>query len=289
MLVSMTGFGSAVSSDEKQQIRIEIRSVNHRYRDVVVHLPNPQTEWEEKIRQLVCDRLHRGRIEVFVLIEDSGLHEQSVRLNGPLLASYAAACREASRIVGPLSITFESLLLIPGMFAVVEKDDTDLWPSIEQALGMALDRLVAMRKSEGQRLQQDILGRLDLVEQWLEQIAERAPKIVEEYRERLKARLDELIATPGITEERLAAEMIIFADRSCISEELTRARSHIVHFRQACQTEGPVGRKLDFLLQELNREVNTMAAKTADNLAADLVVNIKAELEKVREQVQNIE
>jgi uncharacterized protein (TIGR00255 family) len=285
----MTGFGSAVSNNEKQQIRVEIRSVNHRYRDVVVHLPHPQIEWEEKIRQLVCDRLHRGRIEVFVIPEDSGLKEQTVRLNTTLLESYAAACTEAGRILGPLNITFESLLLIPGMFVVVEKDAADLWLSIEQALRMALDRLVTMRESEGRRLQQDILGRLDLVEQWVDQIAERVPGMVDGYCERLRSRLNELVAAPGITEERLAAEMVIFADRSCISEELTRARSHIVQFRQACRTEGPVGRKLDFLLQELNREANTMAAKTADNQAADLVVNIKTELEKVREQVQNIE
>jgi uncharacterized protein (TIGR00255 family) len=289
VLVSMTGFGTGVSGDEKQQIRVEIRTVNHRYRDVVIHTPHPHAGWEESIRQIVHERLHRGRVEIFVVIEDFGLAERTVRLNKSLLEGFAATLSEATRVVGPLNVTLESLLLIPDMFVVTEKKDADLWPLIEQALSMALDSLVNMRQSEGQRLQQDMLQRLHLVEQWLDDIAERVPSIVAEYRERLGARLAELVASPSITEDRLAAEMIIFADRCCISEELVRARSHITHFREACTTNGQVGRKLDFLLQELNREVNTMASKTADSQAAAIVVDIKAELEKIREQAQNIE
>lgn len=285
----MTGFGTGVASDDAQQVRVEIRTVNHRYRDIVVHTPFPQAEWEESIRQIVLRRVQRGRVEVFVIIEDSVLAKQTVRLNKPLLESYVAAFAEAARVVGPLHIKPESLLLIPDLFVVEEKSRADFWPLVEQALTMALDNLVAMRCSEGRYLQQDMLERLNSVDRWLDDIAVRVPGIVAEYRERLGVRLVELVASPAISEDRIAAEMVIFADRSCVTEELVRAKSHITHFREACEAGGQVGRKLDFLLQEFNREVNTLAAKIADGQAAAIVVDIKAEVEKVREQVQNIE
>jgi uncharacterized protein (TIGR00255 family) len=285
----MTGFGAGTSVCENRQIRVEIRSVNHRYRDIVSHLPQPQGEWEENIRRIVGGQLHRGRIEIFISLEDLGPEERTVKLDRNLLQGYLAAWDDASSLVGPIDVTLESLLSIPDLFSVTQRTDIDLWPGIEQALNGALDKLVAMRQSEGRRLEKDMLDRLATVEGWLDDIAERVPDIVAAHRERLEVRLSELVSTPGLTEERLAAEMVLFADRCCISEELIRARSHIAHFREACDTAGPVGRKLDFLLQELNREVNTMAAKTNDSQASAIVVNIKAELEKVREQTQNIE
>ena len=286
----MTGFGTGVASDGEHRARVEIRSVNHRYRDVLVHMPYPHVIWEERIRRLLDGRISRGRIEIFVILEGFGDRKRTVTLNSGLLAGYADALAEAAPVIGSPTVTLESLLLIPELFVVEDDLDAEsMWPLIEQALVLALDELIRMRQAEGQSLQADILERLVDIEEWIEDIEERVPVVVKAYRDHLAARLDELADSVPVAEERIASEVVVFADRSCITEELVRAKTHIRHFREACDSEDPVGRKLDFLLQELNREVNTMASKAADSQIATLVVDIKAQLEKVREQVQNIE
>lgn len=291
MLVSMTGFGSGVAGDHRRSARVEARSVNHRYCDILLHFSPRHVDWEEQARRLVDARISRGRVEIFATLEECDIEERTVRLDASLLAGYARAVSRAEEIVGPLPFTLDALLAIPDLFVVEENpdDEESAWPVLEKALIQALDRLVDMRVREGRRLQEDVLQRLARIEDWLADIAERAPRVVVEYRTRLASRLAELLASPPVAEERLAAEVALFADRSCITEELVRAHSHIAQFRQTCGENGQVGRKLDFLLQELNREVNTVASKAADSEIARFVVSIKAELEKIREQAQNIE
>jgi uncharacterized protein (TIGR00255 family) len=292
LLVSMTGFGAGLASDDKRRTaRVEARSVNHRYLDVVLHFSRRHVEWEDRTRRLVNDRLARGRVEIFATLEECDTEARNVRLDRGLLAGYSRAVGEAEKVVGPLSFSLPALLSIPDLFVIEDNPDDveSTWPVLAQAIEQALDDLLEMRVSEGLRLQDDMLRRLEQVEVWLGDIASKVPGMVEEYRGRLASRIAELVSSPPVAEERIAAEVALFADRSCVTEELVRATSHIAHFRQACAGSGQVGRKLDFLLQELNREANTIASKVADSEIAQLVVSVKAELEKIREQVQNIE
>lgn len=291
LLLSMTGYGVGAAVDDRWQARVEARSVNHRYRDVVLHLSQRRPSWEERIRQLAEERVARGRLEIFVVLEEYGDGERTVSLDRGLLAGYARAVQQASSIVGDIEVTLEALLAVPGMFTLAESaSNTDSgWPVVQQAVVQALDQLVDMRAVEGRGLQEDMLKRLNLIDGWIDEIALRAPEVVEDYRTRLTDRVRELLGNAPISEDRVATEIAIFADRSCITEELVRAKSHLSQWRLTCASGEPVGRKLDFLLQELNREANTIASKAADSRIAGTVISIKAELEKVREQTQNIE
>lgn len=291
MFTSMTGFGTGAAADACRSARVEVKAVNHRYLDVVLHLPHHYASCEDKVRALIAEHITRGRVEIFVVLEEFVSRERTVTLDKPLLMGYAKALAEAKDIVGPLSFNLEALLAVPGLFQVEELPDdaTAAWPVLQDALTKALRDLVAMRKAEGERLQADMMARLDTIEGWLTEIQERVPAVVAEYKAKLTTRIADLLEAVPISEDRIATEIAIFADKACITEELVRAASHIKHFREACCETSSVGRKLDFLLQELNREVNTIASKAADGRIAQLVVSIKAELEKVREQAQNIE
>lgn len=271
-------------------MKVELRSVNHRYLDVMVRLPKGFQALEERVRRLAQEFVHRGRLEIFVSIEEYGGKRRTVILDKRLLQGYVQALREAAAehgLDGGLSV--DMLLRIPDLFQVEEEeaDVEGVWPLLETALRDAFAELQGMRGAEGERLEREIRSRLDAVDALLDRIEERAAQVVAEQRRRLSERIEQLLGAAAVDEQRIALEVALFAERSDISEEVTRARSHLAQFREACRRGMGVGRKLDFLVQELHREVNTIASKAAD--LAPFVVEAKAELEKIREQVQNVE
>lgn len=286
----MTGFGTGACASGEFGVKVELRSVNHRYLDVVARLPKGYQGLEERVRRIAQGLLHRGRLEIFVSIEEYRGKRRTVTLDKGLLEGYLKALREAAEehsLSGAL--TADMLLALPDLFQVeeAEADAEEVWPLLERALREAFDELRGMRDAEGERLEKEILGRLAALSGLIDRIEERAPQVVSEYRAKLEGRIGQLLQEAPVDEQRIALEVALFAERANIAEEITRARSHLEQFREVCRQGAGVGRKLDFLIQELHREVNTIASKAAD--LASLVVEAKAELEKIREQVQNVE
>lgn len=292
MIKSMTGFGQGEASNQEWSVKVEMKSVNHRYLDLWLRIPKQYSLLEEPIRMLIQEEMSRGRVEVSVNIEEFGDRQRNVRINKPLLNGYLAALETIQQELGiKESIKLDHILQLPDLLELEEPDVN--WDSLQEtvlkAVRTALDELEAMRRNEGYQLSQDILMKISLIERHVDRISEIAPAVVQDYRERLKERLGDLLDGTTITEERFVGEVALFADKCSIDEELVRLRSHIQQFRQSIEKESPVGRKLDFLLQEMNREINTIGSKGNNVGIAGLVVDVKSELEKIREQVQNIE
>ncbi|NLJ73927.1 MAG: YicC family protein [Firmicutes bacterium] len=292
MIKSMTGFGQGEASNQEWSVKVEMKSVNHRYLDLWLRIPKQYSLLEEPIRMLIQEEMSRGRVEVSVNIEEFGDRQRNVRINKPLLNGYLAALETIQQELGiKESIQLDHILQLPDLLELEEPDVN--WDSLQEtvlkAVRTALDELEAMRRNEGYQLSQDILMKISLIERHVDRISEIAPAVVQDYRERLKERLGDLLDGTTITEERFVGEVALFADKCSIDEELVRLRSHIQQFRQSIEKESPVGRKLDFLLQEMNREINTIGSKGNNVGIAGLVVDVKSELEKIREQVQNIE
>lgn len=292
MLSSMTGFGYAVYEDAERKVRCEARSVNHRYLDIVIRLPRPYMALEERVRRVASERVMRGRLEIFVSVEEFTGKRRTMSLDTDLLRSYMDAIQEARQIAdleGRLSV--DTLVNLPDIIRVTEEevDVEAVWPSFEVALQGTLDKLVEMRRSEGKRLTHDISGRIQWIDGALQQIAQRSPEVVQLYHQRLQRRVAEWQSDVSIDPDRIAAEVALFAERADISEEIVRARSHVQEFLASCQSGSAVGRKLDFLLQELHREINTIGSKANDSEISSYVVAVKSEIEKIREQVQNVE
>ncbi|NPV79802.1 MAG: YicC family protein [Firmicutes bacterium] len=293
MLSSMTGYGSAHLSLKDRTIAVEVRSVNHRYLDICIKAPHELAPLEEKIRSEVARRVSRGHVEVFISISDAAGAPAIVRVNKALARAYLDAFRDLSAFLGrdDADLAVDALMSIPGIVSIEpETIDTEiLWPAVKECLAQAIEIMIEMRMSEGKRLQEDIIHRIDRIEQVIKRIAERAPEVIGAYRVRIQQRMAELVRDTPLDEARMAMEVALFAERSNITEELVRSGSHLFELKKVLDLKEPVGRKMDFLLQELNREVNTIAAKSLDAPIAQLVVEVKAELEKMREQVQNIE
>lgn len=288
----MTGFGQGEASDGQCSVKVEIKSVNHRYLDLFLRLPKQYNQLEEPLRSAISSRIARGRIEVTVFVEEFQEKERNVQINKALLQGYLGALRSIKDEIGSSeSITLGQVLSLPDIF-VVEEQELD-WESLHktlvEAVNKALDGLEAMRSIEGQRLAADMLEKILLVEKNAQEIAKIAPQVVVDYRNRLRERLGDLLDGTTISEERFLGEVAIFADRCSIDEELVRLASHIQQLRESFSSKQPIGRKLDFLIQEMNREVNTMGSKGNNVQIASFVVTMKSELEKVREQIQNIE
>lgn len=292
----MTGFGRASSSGEVR-CWAEIRSVNHRYLDLSVRLPQGLAGLEPAVRERVAARLNRGRVEVTVGLryEASGDgatgDEVRVRVDRTLLRAYRQAAADAAAEWGGAMVSLDLVLQQPGVLSVEEAvPDLDrLWAGLQPVLDEALDRLVAMRRREGERLGHDLHRRLGQVAGLVGRIKEQAPRMVENYRTRLADRVESLLRRGELDPGRLEAEVVLFAERVDIAEELVRMESHLSEFDRTLAGGGPVGRRLDFLLQELLRETNTVGSKAQDGQIAAWVVDVKTELERMREQVQNLE
>ncbi len=292
MWQSMTGFGRAELEREGRKLTVELKSVNHRFSEVNVRYPRELSPLEERIKRLVASRLSRGRIDVFVTYSFLGEGLYQVRVDKGLAVAYYNGMKDLAQAVGVApNVGLTQLAGLPDVVKVERQaDDLDkVWAMMEESLTLALDQLVVMRRHEGQRLAEDITTRLATIGDLVKQIADRAPLVVEDYQRRLRERIKELLGAVQIDEARLLTEVALFADRSAITEELVRMHSHQDQFAASLSSGEAVGRKLDFLLQEMNREVNTIGSKANDLAIGALVVELKAELEKVREQIQNVE
>lgn len=292
MVRSMTGFGRGEAVGPRYRATAEVRAVNHRFLDVALRLPKAAAGLEDKVRSLLASRLNRGRVEVFATVEEVGEEPRPVRVDLPLARGYQAALERLRSSLGLAEqVTLTMLLDMPGVVTVEESTDAEaLWAVLEEALAQALDALLRMREAEGARLASDLEGRLSTVGRDVAAIADRAPAVTDEYRVRLRERIQELLGETPVDEGRLAQEVALMADRLSITEEIVRLRSHLSEAEATLSgKEMIVGRKLDFLLQEMNREINTIGAKAGDVQIARGVIAVKAELEKIREQVQNIE
>lgn len=288
---SMTGYGRALVEEDGREMTVEVRSVNHRFLDVSCRLPRSIGFLEDAVRKGVAARVARGHVDVFVNYVNRREDAREVRVDTVLAQAYRSALEELGKAV---CLTQSASLIdyarLPDVLTVSEKqeDQDALRALLQHALEKALDQLCAMREMEGENMRADILSKMDAIASLQKQIASRAPLVVEEYREKLRARLCALLSGE-LDEARFATEVAIFADRAAIDEELVRLESHIAQIRAAAALQEPVGRKLDFLVQELNREVNTIGSKASDAQIAQHVVAAKGEIEKLREQVQNIE
>jgi len=289
---SMTGFGTAAADTTWGRISVEMRSLNHRFTEVLVRLPRDLAPLEDRVRGLVQRGIQRGRVEVTVSRENQSGRSRAVRADLALAREYLAATRQLKRALRLRGdVTLQQLLDFPEIVRLEEtrEDAEGLWGDLETIVGAALDGLLRMRAEEGGRLAADTGERIARVEALLGQVLERAVQVVGEYTVRLRQRLAELLGEVPLDEARLAAELALFAERSDITEELTRLRSHLSQFRETMTGEGAVGRKLEFLLQEMGRETNTIGAKANDLEISRAVIAVKSELESLREQVQNVE
>lgn len=293
MISSMTAFARAEKTREKLTIIIEIRSYNSRYLDIALRIPHEYLSLEDKIKGFISDRVSRGRLEIEVKIKDDSNQTSSFEIDESRSVAYHKALVQLKE---RFNINTEiSLDLLAGMNGIIkpaeiEKDTEICWEIIKDCLADAANGLIAMRKREGEFIADDIIKRLDYIEKKVDQISEQAVDLVSYYQERLKERIS--VLTEGIIEidpERIVQEAAFLADRSDISEEIVRVKSHIEQFRAIMDSEEPAGRKLNFLLQEINREFNTMGSKTGKANISHIIVDVKSELEKIREQVQNVE
>lgn len=292
MVKSMTGYGRGESTGNGKIWSVEMKTVNHRFLDINIKLPRQYSLLEEKIRSVVKKQAARGRIDIYIKVEEENESSRKVKLDKVLAKEYYNNLRELAETLhinfAPTVIEIASL---PEVMDVEqpEEDLDQIWPSLEEAIIAALNSVMQMRESEGKELAKDLHGRLNTIKQLVEKIEDRNPQFVEEYKAKLQERVSELAGEIDIDEDRLAAEVVIMADRSNITEEIVRLYSHLKQFSDNLQEEGTIGRKLDFLVQEIHREVNTIGSKSSDTEISNLVVNIKSELEKIKEQVQNIE
>lgn len=291
-LLSMTGYGSAKGSVEGQEITVELKSVNNRYLDCSVRLPRNFLFAEDTVKQAVSAGVSRGKVDVFVSAQASQDSGTVVSVNEELTRGYRDAVARIAETLGLESgLNAFSLARFPDVLTVErrELDKDKAAAALSEITAKAVEEFNAMREREGERLRRDMLGKLETIEELVSVVEERSPQTVKEYRERLEARLRDILADRSLDEQRVITEAAIFADRTAVDEETVRLRSHIAQFRTMLEEGSPIGRKMDFLVQEFNRESNTIGSKCSDASLAKVVVDLKSEIEKIREQLQNVE
>ena len=289
----MTGYGRARQMLNKRDITVEVRSVNNRYLDCTVKMPRMYAFAEDAVKSHVQQAVSRGKVDVFITVDASAADVAQVSVNRELAAQYAAALGVLAEVCGPVdwSVTPEVLARFPDVLTVTKADEdletvsADLCAVLDEALAS----YNAMRAVEGRKLAEDISGRLDNIEAYTAQVEARSPETVSEYRQKLTARMQEVLQSTSIDEQRILTEAAIYADKVAVDEETVRLRSHVAQLRTMLESDEPMGRKMDFLIQEVNRESNTIGSKCNDVAIANVVVGLKAEVEKMREQVQNVE
>ena len=292
MVKSMTGYGRAREMRNGRDITVEVRSVNNRYLDCTVKMPRAYIFAEDRMKARVQQAISRGKVDVFVTIDASAADEAVVAVNEPLARGYYEALTRLKTMFSlPGEVTPEVLAKFPDVLAVTkaEEDVEAIAADICAVLDDALTSYNAMRAVEGEKLAADVAGRVTTIETVVGKVEERSPQTVAAYRQRLEAKMQEVLQSTTIDESRILTEAAIFADKIAVDEETVRLRSHIAQLRAMLASDEPVGRKLDFLIQEVNRECNTIGSKCNDLTIAQDVVNMKAEVEKIREQVQNME
>lgn len=292
MIKSMTGFGSAKGTVEGIEVTVELKSVNNRYLDTSVRLPRSFMFAEETIKSAVQSHISRGKVDVFVTINTAMADDMAVVVNEPLLKGYIDAIKHISEEYElPSDMTAMTVSRFPDVLSVEKRElDADaVAAGIREIAEQALKDFDSMRLREGEKLRDDVLSKLDTIDGLVSTVEENAPKTVAEYRERLLQKLNDVIGTAGIDESRILTEAAIFADKVAVDEETVRLRSHMSQLKTMINGSSPTGRKIDFLIQEFNREANTIGSKCQNADIAHVVVDLKSEIEKIREQIQNIE
>lgn len=293
MIKSMTGFGRGEAKDLERQFIVEIKSVNHRYNDIVIRMPKRFNYLEEKMKTLLKEKIKRGRVEVYVTVENIGENDTKICLNRSLADQYIETLkgiRDEFSVKDDISVSLVAKFPDVLKIEAKEEDEDAVWNCLGEGLEKALGLLMHMREVEGNKLVEDIQDRCTYILDIMEKIEGKSPQILLEYKTKLKDRISELIEDASLIDEnRLSMEIALIADKSNVTEEIVRLKSHIDQLNKTLEQKQPVGRKLDFLLQEMNREINTVGSKSSDLDITNYVVDIKSELEKIREQVQNIE
>ena len=292
MIKSMTGFGRCEVLKDSRKFTVELKSVNHRYLDVNIRMPKKLNFFETSIRTLLKSYADRGKVDIFITYEDLSQSQVSVKYNAALAAEYLKYLNQmAEEFSLDNDVRVSTLSRYPEVFTMEEcsEDEDELWNGLKEALEGAFSQFVEMRTKEGERLKEDILLKLDLLSEQIRFIEERSPQIIAEYRTKLEEKMRELLEDTQIDDNRIAAEVILFADKICTDEEVVRLKSHIQHMKETLEESNGIGRKLDFIAQEMNREANTILSKANDLDISNRAISLKTEIEKVREQIQNIE
>ena len=292
MVKSMTGFGRCEISEGTRKMTVEMKSVNHRYLDVNMKMPKKLNFFDASIRNLLKTYIQRGKVDLFITFEDTAETNFSLKYNQELAGEYLKYLQQMADTFGlENDIRVSTLSRYPEVLFMeeVQVDEEELWNLLEKALKGACEQFVETRIKEGENLKKDLLAKLDEMLENVEYISVRSPQIIGEYRKKLEDKVKELLEDVHIEESRLATEITIFADKICVDEEIVRLRSHIEHTKETLEEGVAVGRKLDFIAQELNREANTILSKANDLEVSNRAIDLKTEIEKVREQIQNIE
>ena len=293
MIKSMTGFGRCDVAEGQRRFVVEMKGVNHRYLDVNIRMPKKLNFFETAIRSLLKQSVQRGKVDIFITYEDLSESQVSLKYNETLAGEYLKYFQQMQETFGlENDVRVSHLSRCPEVLTMEEQavDEEELWNELKKALSGAISQFVETRSTEGENLKKDLLEKLDDMLMLTEQIEKRSPQIIAEYREKLETKVKELLEDTQIEESRIAAEVVMFADKICTDEEIVRLRSHIVHMKETLKSdENGIGRKLDFIAQEMNREANTILSKANDLETSNVGINLKTEIEKVREQIQNIE
>ena len=289
---SMTGYGRGEYIAEERKFTVEMKSVNHRYNDMTIKLPRTLAGLEDKIKKRIMQKVFRGKTDVYISFETFSAADMDVKLNEVLAAAYLEKLR---RLQEKLGLTqgreLELVARFPDVITVekAQQEEAVIWEALSPALEEALERFVSMREMEGENLKKDILLKGERIKALVAEVKERSPLVVVEYQEKLQNRLKDLMGGVEVDPQRIATEVAVFADKGCVDEEVTRLESHLVQLRDILEKGGQVGRKLDFLVQEMNRESNTIASKANDIQIVKATIELKSEIEKIREQIQNLE
>ena len=293
MAISMTGFGRGEYKDDNYYFLVECKTINHKYCDINIRLPRKISFLEDKARNFIKNYIKRGRVDIYIKLDLLGSEDVNLKFDEILANQYVNILREIRDkfdLVDDISVM--NVAKFPDIIKTEEKEEDEdlLWYMLSKALEETLTKLKEMRSEEGQKLAQDVLERCDILQNTIEEIEKNSYNVVIDYKEKLNNRINEILDNPSLIDEnRLAQEVAIYADKSSITEEIVRFKSHIGQLRSTIVKDESIGRKIDFLIQEMNRETNTIGSKSSDLNITNLVVEIKSELEKIREQIQNIE
>ena len=292
MIKSMTGFGRAEVITKERKITVEIKSVNHRYLDLNIKMPRKLSFLEGAIRNLMKTYMQRGKVDVFITYEDYTLSCDALKYNKELASEYLAYIRQMAEEFGlENDVKAGALSRYPDVLTMEEQsvDEEALWAVLEGPLREACEKFAQARAREGENLKNDLITKLDALDEKVNQVEARSPEVVDSYREKLEAKVHELLEDSQIEESRIAAEVILFSDKICNDEETVRLHSHIQGMKKMLEEKEGIGRKLDFMAQEMNREANTILSKSSDLVISNIAIDLKTEIEKIREQVQNVE
>lgn len=293
MIRSMTGFGRCEITEGERKFTVEMKGVNHRYLDTNIRMPKKLNLFEAQIRNVLKQSVQRGKVDIFITYEDLSDSQVSLKYNEKLAEEYLYYFKKMEETFSlENDIRVSSLSRYPEVLTMEEQatDEDELWAGLEKALSGAISNFVETKTLEGENLKKDLVSKLDRMLELVSYIEERAPEIMAEYREKLETKVRELLADSQIEESRIAAEVVLFSDKMCTDEEVVRLKSHVQHMRECLLSdESGIGRKLDFIAQEMNREANTILSKANDLRTSNIGIELKTEIEKVREQIQNIE